>query len=305
MTVGCGYDMRRKIPLIIRSSGYSSLLKITILSASIVGAAIIIRANPEGSLPASTSTPVVVASFDTVDVPVPADPVAAGTKLRDVHWKTSVYPIHQIPPGALTDISSFSDAAAITILPAGLPVFQQNLSFSAQSLNPVVEKIPAGMRAMTIKVDATTAVEGWARSGSLVDVLLIAKDRTTVVAEKVRILSAERSVEPIANAETPSVPSTVTLLVTQEQCLAVNTAIPMGRIAFALRSSNDEERWIDTVFTSEQLKSRPAVDANRQSITGYLSIRDIEKPKTFALTDGKWIRTDIKPAGFLISEDTR
>lgn len=77
-----------------------------------------------------------------------------------------------------------------------------------------------------MRVDATSSVEGWAGSGSLVDVLLIQKDRTTVVAEKVKVLSSERSSSPVEGGASPSVPSTATLLVTQEQCLAINTAIP-------------------------------------------------------------------------------
>ncbi len=243
-------------------------------------------------------------AFDIVEIPVPSEPVAAGTRLKDIRWKTSAYPRHQVPPGAIYDTGSFLETFATVPLPAGLPVFRENLSAASYSINRVVERIPSGMRAMTMKVDATTAVEGWAGSGSLVDVLLIAKDRTTVVAEKVKILSAERSTEPVEGVHAPSVPSTATLLVSQDQCLAISTAIPLGRIAFALRSSSDEDEWVDTVFTSDQLRSNPAADEKKKTITGYLSVKD-EDSRAFALADGKWIPTDIKPAGFLLDGDTR
>lgn len=295
--------MRRNITAGLRGGYNSSFFRLGFLSASIIIAAIIVRTKSEMPKQEGEKSPIVVAAFDMVEIPVPSHPVPIGTKLRKIQWKTVSYPRHQIPKSALVDTAAFMDAVAIAPLPADLPIFEENLSFSAQAINPVVERIPSGMRAMTIKVDATTAVEGWAGSGSLVDVLLIAKDRTTVVAEKVRILSAERSIEPVEGSQSPSVPNTVTLLVTQEQCLAINTAIPLGRIAFALRSSNDEETWIDTVFTADQLKNKSIVDEKKRTITGYASVTNDPEKKAFALADGKWIPTSLKPSGFLVGEE--
>jgi len=293
--------MRRRTSAFRRGSGFSPAWKISTISIAIVTAALIVRSRPQPP-PISREERVVVATFDTVQVPVPSDPVAAGTRLKDVRWKMVDYPRHQLPAGALQETSSVMDSIAAVPLPAELPVFRQNIAAGPSSINRVVERIPAGMRAMTIKVDATTAVEGWAGSGSLVDVLLIAKERTTVVAEKVRILSAERSTDPIEGARPPSVPSTITLLVSQDQCLAINTAIPLGRIAFALRSSNDEEQWVDTVFTSDELKNNPAIEDKNGAIKGYVTVND-KVSKAFALTDGKWIPAETRPVGFLVNGD--
>ena len=44
--------------------------------------------------------------------------------------------------------------------------------------------------------------------------VLVEQSQTTVIAEKVKVLSAERSVTPVEGSEAPSVPSTITLLVT-------------------------------------------------------------------------------------------
>jgi Flp pilus assembly protein CpaB len=157
--------------------------------------------------------------------------------------------------------------------------------------------IPAGMRAMTVKVDATTAVEGWAGSGAVVDVLLVTKDQTKVVAERVKILSAERSVSPVEGGAAPNVPNTVTLLVSQEQCLAINTAIPQGKIAFALRSQRDEQNWGNTFYTSDQLKgNQTARNVAKPAISGFVTING--QNKKFAYTDGRWVKTEEAPAGF-------
>jgi Flp pilus assembly protein CpaB len=247
--------------------------------------------------------PIVVAEFDTVSLPVPTKSVPAGVKGKDILYKFVSFPKQQIPQGAITDITLIADQATNAVLPADLPLFESNFSKAGHTSNPVIERIPAGMRAMTIRVDATTAVEGWAGSGAIVDVLLVTKDQTKVVAEKVRILSAERSVAPVEGSGTPSVPNTITVLVTQEQCLAINTAIPLGKIAFALRSTADEATWSDSIYTAERLQGAAvASHEKRPQISGFVSVKDTgNKPgKQFAFTDGRWIKTDAVPTGFLV-----
>ncbi|MCB0319360.1 MAG: Flp pilus assembly protein CpaB [Bdellovibrionales bacterium] len=239
----------------------------------------------------------IVGQFDTVEVPVPISPVTAGTFLKDVRFRNVAFPVHQVPKDALLDLKPYLASMAIAPLPANLPIFQKNLTASASASNPVIERIPEGMRAMTVRVDATGAVEGWASSGAIVDVLLVTADGTSVVAEKVRVLSAARSVNPIQNVTATSVPSTVTLLVTQEQCLAINTAIPLGKIAFALRSLGDEGNWNQRKFSKESLKGGPA-DLEAHRIQGYVRIEG-ENPKTFALSGNSWIPTEVQPERIL------
>lgn len=241
----------------------------------------------------------VVGEFDAVKLPVPAELVPAGTKVKDIKFRAVAFPKHQVPPGALTELSSITEAVTITALPANLPLFSANFSLTAHINNPVLERIPPGMRAITVKVDATAAVEGWAGSGSWVDVLLVEKDRTVVIAEKVKILSAERSVSPVEGSSAPTVPSTVTLLVTQEQCLAINTAIPLGKIAFALRNTRDEENWNDTVYTKDKLRGGLVQTDSKGMITGYVAVKESGSERAFALTDGKWIKSETIPEGFL------
>ena len=281
----------------------SNLIGHVILGACVLTGALIMTSSRKPLQAAPIINPVVT-DFDSVQFMVPAEPVAAGTKVKDIKFKKVSYPKHQVPSGALANIDTFSDSVVVAALPANLPLFRENISQVGHIVNPVLDKIPLGMRAMTIRVDATSAVEGWAGSGSVVDILLIEKDRTSVVAEKVRILSAERSVAPVEGQASPTVPSTVTLLVTQEQCLAINTAIPLGKIAFALRSSRDEESWADTEFNSSELMTKQILDKeNTGSVKGVISFKGEDKSRSFALTDGKWIKTDVMPQGFFVNEE--
>lgn len=275
----------------------SALPRVLILSAAIVAGAVIVRhRQPEK---ASTANPtIVVGQYDSLSIPVPASFVPTGTKVKDIRFRNMAFPRHQVPDGALHSVSEFLEAVTLAPLPANLPLFKDNFSLVAGAKNPVIERIPSGMRAMTLRVDATSSVEGWAGSGSTVDVLLVEKDRTTVIAERIKVLSAERSVSPVEGASAPHVPSTVTVLVTQEQCLAINTAIPRGKIAFALRSLTDEENWGQTVYTAGRLTGNTVERLGTTAITGFASVDDEQGTSSFALANGRWIRSEGVPDGF-------
>lgn len=288
---------------VLKRRASSNLLGSILLGASLLTAAHIVSTGKKSAPIAPVINPVVT-DFDGVAFMVPSEPVAAGTKVKNIKFKKMFYPKHQVPSGAMQSLDEFSDSVVVAALPANLPMFPANLSQVGYIKNPVLEKIPLGMRAMTIRVDATIAVEGWAGSGSVVDILLIEKDRSSVVAEKVRILSAERSVAPVEGQASPVIPSTVTLLVTQDQCLAINTAIPLGKIAFALRSERDEESWADTEFTSAELMTSQILSKDTTgSVKGVVSFKGEDNSKSFALTDGKWIKTEVMPQGFFVNQN--
>lgn len=280
-----------------RSGG--NLLSAGLLSFALIFAALLFNRRST-QVEAAVNPAMIVAQYDTIIYPVPVEPVAAGVKIKDIRFRNVAFPKQQVPQGAVQNIDSYLESVTLAALPANLPLFAKNISQTGFNTNPVVDKIPPGMRAMTIRVDATSAVEGWAGSGSTVDVLLVEKNRTSVVAEMVKVLSAERSVSPVEGSAAPSVPSTVTLLVTQEQCLAINTAIPLGRIAFALRSGSDQEKWASTRFTAESLRGGAILKDKKGVITGFVSTTqgggDLDRG--YALSDGKWIETDIVPQGF-------
>jgi Flp pilus assembly protein CpaB len=266
--------------------------------AFIASALLIIRSQGETTVAAP-----IVGGFDLVSVPVPVAYVPAGTAVSQIKFKQVQFARHQIPEGALTNLKSLESSFTIAALPANLPLFRDNFDSRAASLNPVIERIPTGMRAMTINADAVTSVEGWAGAGAVVDVLLVESGRTTVVAEQVMILSAERSTSTGRAITAPSVPRTVTLLVTQDQCLAINTAIPLGKISFALRSVGDREKWRNERYSADRFKAQSAQKVEKSSISGVISFEVAEEKRRYALVDGRWIASDVLPEGFLLNEE--
>jgi pilus assembly protein CpaB len=231
-----------------------------------------------------------------VEVPVPERPVPVGAMLRDAPLRLEKYPEHQLPRGVVREMAAVRERVALVALPAGLPIVNENIGSLDEASNPILGHILPGMRAMTVRVDATTSVEGWVRGGSIVDVLLVEKGKTSVVAEKVKVISAERSLSPLDGGSGPTVPSTVTLLVTQEQCLAINTAVPLGKISFALRSSRDIDSWRDTKFSPDDLS--PSIGGAK--IEGMVSVGSGSDERRFALVNGAWLPAESVPDGFLL-----
>ena len=242
-----------------------------------------------------------VPEVNVVEVPVPERLVPAGSVLRDVPLRLEKYPEHQLPHGVVRDLAAARERVALVALPAGLPIVGENIGSLDEATNPILGHIPPGMRAMTVRVDATTAVEGWVRGGSIVDVLLVEKGKTSVVAEKVKVISAERSLSPLNSGTGGSVPSTVTLLVTQEECLAINTAVPLGKISFALRSSRDAESWRDTRFSPDDLSP----SAGGGKIEGVVSVGSGADERRFALVNGAWLPAESVPSGFVLKNRSR
>ncbi len=219
------------------------------------------RAANEERAEANTTAVKVVTSFDTLMIPVPVRTVARGERLSKVPLRQIKWPNDDSSTPYVTNIKEHEDSVATTTLPANLPIPLAGISKNAVESNAVVDGIPEGMRAITVRVDAESAVEGWARSGNFVDVIVLRQSKKSgvgieakVIAENVRILSAGRSTEPLAGqASAPSAPATVTLLTSQEDALKVKTAASVGKLTFSLRGFDDEAPTLATAMSQKTL----------------------------------------------------
>lgn len=126
-------------------------------------------------------------------------------------------------------------------LKAQMPISRSAVS-EEKPLNEVIANIPDGFRAVSINVNATTGVEGWARPGAHVDVHWITdtggKRASRVLVQNAKVLSAERRVDPKAEPNAPA-PTTVTLLVVERDAQKVSLAQTVGSLVLHLRGAND------------------------------------------------------------------
>jgi Flp pilus assembly protein CpaB len=217
-------------------------------------------------------------------LPVPVRAIARGEKLANVEFIRVKWPIQQVADRYIKAIDGYKNHIAQVSIPAYLPVPLSAITDRETEVNVVVERIPEGMRAITVKVDLEAAVEGWARSGNYVDVIVVRKASTVddgmeaqVIAENVKILSAGKSVE--SNSLNPPTPATITLLVNQQDALRIKAASSLGKLVFSLRGVGDQAPTVSRVLNQKQL------------LGGEYRIPKVQKYKGFARgPDGKTYR---------------
>jgi pilus assembly protein CpaB len=239
-----------------------------------------------------------VSEDDSVLISVPSRALARGEQLSGVAFERVKWPKTKLSGGYIVDIAAYKEAYALSSIPALLPIPQSAVSTSPIDANAVVEAIPAGMRAITVKVDAESAVEGWARSGNSVDVILVRAARdpgvgleSLIIAENVKILSAGSSVVPVDSSKTaPKAPNTVTLLTSQEDALKIKTAANLGKLTFALRGAGDQLPAVATSVDQRRLLGAPpTAEPRREPFKGRAKGPD---GKLYVLgRDAQWLKS--------------
>lgn len=174
-------------------------------------------------------------------------PVAAGSRLDGTPLKEVFWPRAQVPTGAIFDHSEVRNQYAKVDIAADVPILRSHLT--TEPIEAVLS-VRSGFRAVTIEVDATQAIEGWALPGNRVDVLLTYyedKNLTTkIIVQNARILSFGGSVESLdrmrasgTNVRSRQIGRTMTLEVTTQDALKVQTAKRLGSLSLVMRAPED------------------------------------------------------------------
>lgn len=247
------------------------------------------------------------AAEELLSIQTPARAVAKGEKLAEVPLVSLLWPKARLGSEYVQDLSNYKEAFALNSLPRLLPVPASSLSFTGVNNNQVSESIPPGMRAITVKVDAESAIEGWAQSGSYVDVILVRLNKegeggleAKVIAENIRILSAGRSAEPQATDRlAPKAPSTITLLTSQEDALKILAAAKLGRLTFSLRGSGDSRPT-----TTVNMQQKGVLGIQAQTKTDYVGMARGPDGRTYTLGENrKWVAAE-KSKAFTAKSET-
>lgn len=197
-------------------------------------------------------------------------PVRVGAKLTDVKFKEIVWPRNQIPEGAIRDLAQIKDKFAKETLEPGTPI-----TSSLISNEPVTVSLPLtpGMRAITIEVDETASIEGYARPGTRVDVTLtFMNDKqlaTRVLVPNARVLSfggdMSQGVRPGQGGSRIVSKSTITLEVSAEEALSIQTARQLGRLGLIMRDASDDKApEVDSVSQSKIIDPGATTKKNKQ-----------------------------------------
>lgn len=255
-----------------------------------------------GAKSESVAPPVAVAvvnDLDMVMIPTPTRNIARGERLGEVEFTETKWPKTRLTGQYVSNLQEFRTAVAVTAIPKLLPIPISAVTKEPLDSNLVVEGIPDGMRAITVKVDAESAVEGWARSGNYVDVMVIRAStdsniglETKVIAENIKILSAGSSVTPVnGGTSAPATPGTITLLVTQEDALKIKTGANIGKLTFSLRGRGDQSPSEAVAMNQRKLLggSYSPISAPKSEVKGYARSPD---GKLYILGENsKWQRS--------------
>lgn len=177
--------------------------------------------------------------------------IPLGTKLVNEQLTTVQVPGDATPDGAFDSADKLVGRVVTVNVAAREPVTDFKLApeGSAAGLSAV---IPEGYRAMTVKVDDVVGVAGFARPGSLVDVVVVIQptDNTTggtgpiskIVLQNIKVLASGQNIDqPKNNDREAQSAKAVTLQVTPEQAEKLALASSEGKLQLVMRNSIDQD----------------------------------------------------------------
>jgi pilus assembly protein CpaB len=173
---------------------------------------------------------------ETRPVVVAARAVPLGQKLTAEDLKVIRWPVSAVPSGVASEITEVAGRSVLTGL---------------------IPLIPAGMRALSVKVDEVIGVAGFVTPQTRVDVILIhqlpgeRESTSRVILQNIQALAANQQITESEDGQ-PVVSTVVTVLVTPEDAEKLALAASKGRIQMALRHSLD----LESVETDGESESR-------------------------------------------------
>ncbi len=169
-----------------------------------------------------------------------------GTKLDAQNVKLEDWPKAKIPDGAVRKLEEVKDKFANARFFKGEPLHQHKIS---DTLSNIANKVPAGYRAMPVKVEDDTVMKGIS-PGDRVDVMVFLKKNGMEITEtgaftiltNVRVFAVNTNTERAADAKGESSNfKTISLLVKPEHARELAVASAMGKIMLTLRRPDEKD----------------------------------------------------------------
>jgi pilus assembly protein CpaB len=170
---------------------------------------------------------------------LPAGVALAATDVNLIPWPATV-PL----PGSFTKLEDVAGRPLIYPLGKGEPVMTRDLAIPGSGIGLSV-KIPAGMRATSVRSNEVVGVAGFLYPGSTVDVLGTftvpgnPNPITETLLQNVQVLTAGTQIEPDPTGK-PQTVNVVTLLLSPEDSQKLLMASTQSTIQFVLRNGADQ-----------------------------------------------------------------
>jgi len=177
-----------------------------------------------------------------VDIPL-------GTKIAAEQLSTAQFPSDAIPEGAFTDAQKLVGRVTVVGVAAREAVTDFKLAPEG-SQGGLSAVIPAGYRAMTVKVDDVIGVAGFLQPGTMVDVLTVIEQPgqmssgnpiSKIVLQNVKVLASGQNLDKPKDEREADAVKAVTLQVTPEQAEKLALASTEGKLRLVLRNMIDQD----------------------------------------------------------------
>lgn len=195
--------------------------------------------------------PIHQVEVDTEPVVVAAAMIPVGTRLTKDHLKLVAWPTRTAVPGAFHNTQELIDRGVIATISENEPITARKVAIAGvgAGLPPV---IPAGLRAMSVRVNEVIGVAGFVLPGTRVDVLVTVREdgsdsirqnpMARTVVSNVQVLTAGTRYDQEQAKDGKAQPSTVvTLAVLPADGERIALAAAEGQISLALRNPLDVE----------------------------------------------------------------
>jgi pilus assembly protein CpaB len=182
-----------------------------------------------------------------VDVVVARFNLPRFARLQAENLEVVKMPAGKVPEGAIATIGGAVSRLVENTVSAGQPVLQSSL-FPIDGEPVMSDKIPPGMRAVTISVNEAAALAGVLLPESMVDVMITANGNhpdfpgnvTATLVRNVKVLATSQQRHRYSE-NSPRPLRTITLAVNPEQANKLILAQQYGQLSVALRSGHDGE----------------------------------------------------------------
>lgn len=211
-------------------------------------------------------------------VAVAATPLSVGSIVREEDVRLVQWPSDALPEGYAETPSDVIGRGVITEVRVNEPLLQSKLA-ELGSGGGLPITIPAGMRAVSVRVDDVIGVAGFVLPSTRVDVLVTmtppGSDDTAsrVILQNVHAVAAGQEIQRDEDG-TPMTVTVITLLVTPEDAERLVLAASQGRIQMALRNTLD----VDTLDTSGARVSALMAQRRRATTTRTTRVAPTPEP---------------------------
>jgi pilus assembly protein CpaB len=261
------------------------VVALVMASMAAAGVYLYLKTVPGAEARAPETTPVVVASHD----------LTFGTTLKEEHLKVVDFPKGAIPAGSYASVDSVLQQTTKVFVVAGEPILASKLSAIGGGLSV---RVPADMRAMSLKVNEVTGVSGFVLPGDRVDVLVTIDHAagtmnaiTNTILQDLEVLAAGVKTETKNNQNVTV--QTVTVLVDPDGAEKLALAVDQGSVHLALRNPVDRtvtqasSKDVRTVMGLRSEEKKPVYRAAPVTVTKAEPVPVKEEPSFTVIRDGK------------------